>query len=268
MAGETAYTFGPTGAPPSLENRQRVTAGGVTQEQWNAVRIYENWAQSEGIRHEEALGFLLAKTNLSLYALVSLKDAGAIPHNDLSNYIARSEKLGASLSYAQIAAYTLAADLLSAPVWSALASQVDFLVTGDRTARLPALALSGTRITLPNFSVMLDTRGPILGAQTEITHSQRAFGLGLYLRPTDPGAAVTLRLPHITFDALRLSTRIAVSWDEALGVGSSVGATLSAGKGATSVSVSLDKPTHFLLSEPLGFEPDTVRLGAQIDWHF
>ncbi len=182
MSGFTRYTF-PEGARPTNQQRLEASAAGVNQQQLNALYSYRNWAVNGGVRYQEALGFLLAETNVALYALNSLRKGDDTPSSDdIASYVSRLRSAGNDdISTGKIAAMAVAADLCSAPFWAALIGTGRFVATGERRIAIPTFNIGSTEVTYPNFHLLLDSAGPIMGGS-------------MFVNPEGPTPPIELRV--------------------------------------------------------------------------
>ncbi len=214
------------------EQRTQATAAGVNQEQLNAAYMFRDWALGGDARYQEALGFLLARTNMALYALRSATRGKDKPSSDdISNYIRQMNQSGRSTGYLEVAGFALAADLLSPAFWASLYGTGRFVVTGERSVRVPAIDLAGARLTLPNFHLFLGAHGPIFGGETFLSFKNGpAVSLGADVRTDGRGGAVTLGGYGLSAGPVSFSPSLGLSTDAQQGLGFSgrLSATLQA----------------------------------------
>ena len=167
MSGLTYYHY-PGGQVASPADAAAVAAAGVNQEQLNALYMYERWARNGATSYVEALGYLLAQTNLALYSTMTAwyqsRGVRVADSNDIRAYLNALQQRGESLGTGQLTAMALATDLASAPVWASIVGQVRRLATGEREVRMPVLELGDVKLTFPNTHMLLTPEGPILGA--------------------------------------------------------------------------------------------------------
>lgn len=210
-----------------------IDAAGVNQEQANAAAMFEKFAQNGGVRYQEAFGYLLAQTNLALYAVASMvREArgDALAIDDISNYLDQLNASGHPMTRAQLAAIALATDLLSAPVWAALIGQVRFLVSGARDVAMPTISVGDVTVTLPSFQTLLTADGPVVGGQVMINpEKQLPVEISAHMRIDEKAAAaVGIKLFNLPLgtDRVTLSPFLRGTYDERTGPGVAVGAEL------------------------------------------
>ncbi len=178
-------------AGATADQRNEASAGGMNQEAVNGAYMFRDWALAGEVRYSEAMSYLLAKTNPSLYALRTLSLDNPAASDDVNSYIGRINDRGIKLSTGQLAAIGLATDLLSAPVWASLIGEGRFLATGDKTVTIPKFKLGPTELTFPNFHNYLSTDGPIVGGELFVNPQGRyPLQLSLDVRIADGASAI------------------------------------------------------------------------------
>lgn len=164
------------GATPGATDEQRsiVSSAGVNQETLNASRLASRWALNGTINYQEAMTYLYAQTNLAAYAVRTLaKSAGGSVEkdkDDIYKYVTSQN----GLSVGELMAIAAVADLLSGPAWAALIGQWNYLRHGERKVNIPSFSLGGDRrATLPNWQLLLSTKGPLLGGRSTLRFGGR-----------------------------------------------------------------------------------------------
>ncbi len=235
---------------PGLSKDQllNVTAGGVNQETINASRMVSRWALRQSISYQEAMAYLYAQTNLAAYAARTLALSKPGGSDDVANYTSNQ----GSFSVGELLALSAVADLLSGPAWAALIGQWNYLRHGERQVRIPELKLGAdTRLTLPNFQVLLGAKGPLLGGRSTLTINDRfSVELSVDTRLDEGGIAVGGQLHAPVTKSLTLSPFGRLSYGSSEGVGGTLGLDARYMLGPVGLSLTLSYRKQDILSEP------------------
>jgi hypothetical protein len=271
MSGLTHY-----GVPPGtrLTDKQDIAAdaAGVNQEQLNAVYMYQKFARNGGARYEEAMGYLLAETNLALYAANTARRTlghDVKSSDDIANYIEGIEKRGHDVKLGHLVAMTLAADLVSAPVWASLIGQIRYLASGDRTVEMPTFEIGDVKATFPNAHVLLSSDGPIVGANVVVSPDRKVpVEVSFDVRvDKEKAAALGAKLYDVPLaGGVTVNPFFRASYDERRGPGVLVGTDVQAKvAGNLAITGSVAFRHNDLLDEPEGKSNGVdVRVGVSI----
>ncbi len=210
MGGYTEFNL-PAGKVLTPSELAAMSAAGVNQEQLNAAYMFQKWARNQGTSCMEAMGFLLAQTNLALYSsmtpLMEKKGAPVPSENDVRAYLDSLAQNGRKLTTGQLTAMAIAADLVSAPVWASLIGQVRYLAGGERNIEMPTFKIGDVKSTFPNTHLLLTTEGPVLGANVVLNPDKKTpVELSLEVRTDLKAAAVGVKL-----DDLKLAPNVSVN---------------------------------------------------------
>ncbi len=227
-SGLTHYRF-PNGKLPTNGEDLEASAAGVNQEQLNALTMFRDWALAGGTRYQEALGFLLAQTNLALYAARTYSlGKNTASSDDIASYVSRLRADGHNVEVPHLLAMAAAADLLSPSFWAALIGGARFLFSGQRQVSVPTVRLGRVELALPHLYMLLTKKGPALGLSTFVNpHGRVPVELGATARTDGSGAAVSARLHHVPlFGPLSVNPFLRLSYQSHQGAGVAVGADL------------------------------------------
>jgi hypothetical protein len=260
-SGLTTYNEDPA-HPFTSDQDMVVDAAGVNQEMANASYMFEKFARNGGARYQEAMGYLLAQTNMALYAANTMRhemQGDVKSSDDIQNYIDGLNAKGSSITTGHLAAMAVATDLLSAPVWASLIGQVRFLANGQRDVAMPTIDIGDVKATFPNLHTYLSTNGPIVGGQIMIDPQKKIpVELSFDMRiDQKAAAAVGLKLFDVpipgTGDRVTLNPFIRGTYDERTGAGVEVGTEVSAKIwNDVAVTGSVSFSHNDLLAEPTG----------------
>lgn len=196
------------------EQRLNAQAGGVNQETLTALESYRDWALAGGARYQEALGFLLAQTNLALYALRTLSLGDDAPaRDDVAKYVERLDRKDVTI--VTIFATALATDLLSASFWAALIGGVRFVAKGERHVKLPSLRLGNVDVVLPHFYSALTARGLVVGG-TSVVKLPSGVAVSVGAAGRLDGSAIA---PSVAVSGVQLGSRVKLGAKASLTVG-------------------------------------------------
>jgi hypothetical protein len=271
MSGLTTYNV-----PPGATDAQLTAAdtAGVNQETLNAVYAFQKWARNGGARYQEAMGYLLAQTNLALYAANTARRTlgGEVKSSDdIANYIEALNRRGNDIQLGHLVAMSLAADLASAPVWAALLGQIKFLVSGERSVEMPALSIGDLKTTFPNLHVLLSSEGPIVGGNVILGPDRKIpVELTFDVRvDKEKAAALGAKLYDIPIgDRVSVNPFLRLSYDERRGPGVMVGTDVEAKiTDAVSLTGSVAFRHDDLLAETAG-KGNGVDARVGVSFHF
>ncbi len=194
-SGITSYT--PTG-PVTADQQIAFETAGVNQEQLNALKMFRDWGRNGDTSYQEALAYLLAQTNLGLYAIRTSALAHPPDFDDINAYVNDMKAKGQSLTTFDLAAQATTATLLSAPFWAALVGGTRFLIDGTRRIKLPAIDIGGAHVTLPSFHYLLGVDSRVVGATTFVDWGRPTkIEVSVDERTDRRGGALGLRLDDI-----------------------------------------------------------------------
>ena len=257
MSGLTTFNY-PAGKVPTAAQSAAVSGAGVNQETLNAQYMFQTWARQGTTSCPEALGFLLAQTNLALYSsMTAFYEARGIPiadSNDIRAYLGSLERAGQSVTTGQLTALALASDLASAPVWASLVGQLRYLATGEREVKVPAVRIGEAKVTFPSTHLLLTPQGPVLGADVMVSGlAPGTLELSFDLRTDLKGAAAGARLHDLPLaDGVSASPFLRATIDEGKpGVLVGAEARIELGAGAQ-LTASIAFQHRDLLASPQG----------------
>jgi len=206
-----------------------ITAAGINQETINSLHIYRNWVINGSVRYQEALSFLLAETNMALYAISTFQKGNNISEpDDINIYIQLLNAKNQDIKISDLMEAALIANLFSASFWAALIGNIQFVVTGDRHISIPSFNIGLVEIILPNFHLFLDSKGPFFGG-TIVINPKNFIPIELRtdIRFNGQTVATSLRLHKIIIlDWLCVSPHLAGSYDINQGIGYIIGADI------------------------------------------
>lgn len=223
-------------------------AGGVNLGQKIARFAYDRWGEEGSLSYQEALEYMIGCSHVALYALLDFPGS----KNDIRGYV-RDVSSEAKTSLGEIQLITSLCTLASAPVWSALRAQRDFIRDGTREVSLPTMRVFGREITSPNFTTYLTYQGIVIGADTFVDRAdRRRSALSLHVRYRGDGQAVGLRFYGIRLsDDLSVSPFVRVTRDAKYGFATGVEAKYGLKSGYGLVA-RLEYQNHDLIAEPEG----------------
>jgi hypothetical protein len=218
--------------------------------------MYRRWARNGSARYQEAMGYLLAQTNLGLYAARTVaRGEGAPSSDDIANYVELMNARGHKISQGQLLAMAACADLASAPVWAALKGQYDFLARGDRRVEIPTFEIGDVSATFPNFQTYLAADGPVIGGQLLVNpEKEHPVELSFHTRYDGSAQAVGAKLYDLALtDDVTVNPYLRVTRDHVHGDGVMVGSEVRYRAGERLDLVGAVEFNHNdLLSEPQG----------------
>ncbi len=207
----------PSGVTVTPDQDISFITGGVNQERINASRMASRWALRGDISYQEAMAYLYAQTNMAAYALRTLALSIKAPEDDINSYVTKQ----GSLSVGELFALAAATDLLSGPAWAALIGQFNYILHGERRVEIPTFKVGREmRATIPNWRLLLSSRGPLLGGRSTINVGGRIpVEVSIDRSLDEPGIAVGAQAHWAPMPSLRLSAFGRASFSESEGVG-------------------------------------------------
>jgi hypothetical protein len=213
------------------EGRKRsiVAAAGLNQETETANYMYKDWAKRGSTDYQEAMAYLLAQSNLGLYAARTLARGDNTPSSDdIAQYVELMQQRGHKISQGQLLAMSAVADLASAPMWAALKGQYDFLLKGERKIDMPSFKIGETQFAYPNMQAYLGADGPVLGGTIIVDPDKKhPIELSAHTRYDATAQAIGAKIYDLALsDGMSVNPYLRVTRDEVNVPGIAVGSEL------------------------------------------